>query len=581
MARPGTAGWRHLSRGGFRVAFALYTFLAVVLLLLGLAPALISVPAVRDALDPLGRAGGLSGALALLMLRAQTYAEPPGIVALDYALSTLNIVVGLFLVLSRPHEWVTRLLGIGMVGTAVAFNIQTHGLFVAEIAPLDGLSRVQTTDVPFNLIHIAYHAISGAAYAHAFLLLPNGVLVPRWLRWVVVVIYLLLVEEIAIPIAGVGVASAIRPGLLFGIFDDAFGVKVGSSFMNPAGIVDAEVAFFVIFFGLLIPTAGLFAAFSRYRFLDARQRAQTRLIVLTLAFAFAIGFAFIVVSVFALAARGSATAPADAENLRKLVFRVFPPLYAVIPPALVTAIVRYHLYDIDLLINRTVVYGSVTALLAVTFAALSAASQRALEQLTGERSDFVSIAIALGLVLGFGPLRRRLQPVVDRLLPERGELTLLFTDIVNSTPRAVELGDERWRKLLEAYRSTVRHELARFGGREVDTAGDGFFATFDRPPHGLQCALALRASLHALGLDSRIGLHVGECELRGERVTGVNVIVAARVMASAGANEVVVSDALHQLASGSDFRFHERGTQTLKGVPGEWRLHLLETSALR
>ena len=183
-------------------------------------------------------------------------------------------------------------------------------------------------------------------------------------------------------------------------------------------------------------------------------------------------------------------------------------------------------------------------------------------------------------MLGFGPLRRRVQPIVDRLLPGRGLLTLLFTDIVNSTSRAVELGDERWRKLLEAYRATVRHELARFGGREIDTAGDGFFASFDRPLQGLHCAVALRAALHALGLDSRVGLHVGECELRGERVSGVNVIVAARVMATAGANEVVVSNAMRELAAGSEFRFHERGVQTLKGVPGEWRLLSLDASEL-
>lgn len=580
MARPGSPGWL-LSRHGFPIAFALYTVVAAVVLLLGLAPALASAPAVRDVLDRSGAAGGPVGAFALLVLRANRYAEPPGIVALDYALSVLNIAVGMFLVMSRPRDWVTRLLGIGMVGTAVAFNIQTHGLFVAEIAPFERFSRVQISDVPLNLIHIAFHSVSGAAYAHAFLLLPNGALVPQWLRWVVVVIYLVLLEEIAIPVAGVAIANAIRPGLLFGVFDDAFGVRVGSGSMNPAGIVDAEVAFFVIFFGLLIPAAGLFAAFSRYRHLGAIARAQTRLIVFTLVLAFAVGFVFIVVSGLALAVRGNTVAAADAENLRKLVFRVFPPLYAVIPPALVAAIVRYHLYDIDLLINRTVVYGSVTALLAAAFAALSAAAHRGLEQLTGERSDLVSIVIALGLVLGFGPLRKRVQPIVDRLLPGRGQLTLLFTDIVNSTSRVVELGDERWRKLLETYRTTVRHELARFGGREIDTAGDGFFATFDRPLQALHCAVALRVSLHALGLDSRIGLHAGECELRGERVSGVNVIVAARVMASAGANEVIVSDAVRQLAAGSEFRFHERGLQTLKGVPGEWRLQSLDASEFR
>ncbi len=248
----------------------------------------------------------------------------------------------------------------------------------------------------------------------------------------------------------------------------------------------------------------------------------------------------------------------------------------VLAAAAGVAILRYHLYDIDLVINRTLVYGSVTAILAAAFAGLSTAAQRSFETVTGGRSDFVSLVLGLTLVLGFVPLRRRIQPIVDQLLPARGLRTLLFTDIVGSTTRVVELGDDRWRKLLEAYRANVRHELARFGGREMDTAGDGFFATFDRTLQGLRCAVTLRESLRALGLDSRIGLHAGECELRGERVSGVNVVVAARVMAVAGANEIVASDAVRELAAGSDFRFTERGTHTLKGVPGEWRLQLVD-----
>lgn len=242
-------------------------------------------------------------------------------------------------------------------------------------------------------------------------------------------------------------------------------------------------------------------------------------------------------------------------------------------------ILKYRLWDIDILINRTVVYGIVTASLAAAFAGSSAVAQRSLETLTGERSDFVNTALGLGLLLAFVPLRKRIQPIVDRLLPARGLLTLLFTDIVNSTTRVVEMGDERWRQLLEAYRANVRRELARFGGREMDTAGDGFFATFDRTVQGLRCAVALRESLRELGLDSRIGLHAGECELRGERVSGVNVVVAARVMAVAAANEIVVSDPVRELAVGSSFRFTERGTHALKGVPGEWRLQQVDGSA--
>ena len=243
------------------------------------------------------------------------------------------------------------------------------------------------------------------------------------------------------------------------------------------------------------------------------------------------------------------------------------------------SILKYRLWDIDIIINRTVVYGTVTASLAGAFAVLSAAAQRGVEAVTGERSDLVTVALGLGLLLGFVPLRRRIQRIVDRLLPARGLLTLLFTDIANSTPRVVEMGDERWRRLLEAYRATVRHELARFGGREMDSAGDGFFATFDRTLQGLRCAVVLRDSLRDLGLDSRIGLHAGECELRGEKVSGVNVVVAARVMAVAAANEIVVSDAVREFVARSGFRFTDRGIHALKGVPGEWQLQLVDALA--
>ena len=277
---------------------------------------------------------------------------------------------------------------------------------------------------------------------------------------------------------------------------------------------------------------------------------------------------------------GQAVLAEPPTQLRALVLLAIGP-FVVLPFAVTIAILRYRLYDIDVLINRTVLYASVAATLAAVFAVLSAASQRAVEALTGERSELVSVALLVVVALGFAPMRRRVQPFVDRLLPGRGLLTLLFTDIVGSTERVVALGDERWRTVLEAYRAAVRRELARFGGREIDTAGDGFFATFERPTQAVRCAVALRDSLQALGLDSRVGLHMGECELRGERVSGLNVVVAARIMATAKANEIVVSEALRELVAGGDFGFRDRGIESLKGVPGEWRLQLVDVRGMR
>jgi class 3 adenylate cyclase/pimeloyl-ACP methyl ester carboxylesterase len=158
--------------------------------------------------------------------------------------------------------------------------------------------------------------------------------------------------------------------------------------------------------------------------------------------------------------------------------------------------------------------------------------------------------------------------------PGRGRMlaTVLFTDIVGSTERAAELGDRRWGELLGAHHAAVRRELARFGGREVDTAGDGFLATFDGPARAIRCACAVGDAVRPLGIEVRAGLHTGECELIGEKVGGIAVHIGARVAARAGPGEVLVSSTVKDLVSGSDIRFEDRGTHALKGIPGEWRL---------
>jgi pimeloyl-ACP methyl ester carboxylesterase len=151
--------------------------------------------------------------------------------------------------------------------------------------------------------------------------------------------------------------------------------------------------------------------------------------------------------------------------------------------------------------------------------------------------------------------------------------TVLFTDIAGSTERAAELGDRRWRDILSSHHALVRRELGRVGGREVDTAGDGFFATFDGPARAIRCACAIQdAVASSLGLPLRAGLHTGECEVMGDRVGGLAVHIGARVAAEAGAGEVLVSSTVKDLVAGSGIRFTDRGSRRLKGVPGEWRL---------
>ena len=164
---------------------------------------------------------------------------------------------------------------------------------------------------------------------------------------------------------------------------------------------------------------------------------------------------------------------------------------------------------------------------------------------------------------GVRPIRE-----ADRVLA-----TVLFTDIVGSTETAAKLGDRRWRDLLEQHHTAVRRELARWRGREVDTAGDGFLATFDGPARAIRCGLAVAADARTLGLEVRAGVHTGECELLGDSGAGIAVHTGARVAAAAEGGEVLVSQTVKDLVAGSGLEFHQRGEHEFKGVPGRWRVY--------
>jgi pimeloyl-ACP methyl ester carboxylesterase/class 3 adenylate cyclase len=182
--------------------------------------------------------------------------------------------------------------------------------------------------------------------------------------------------------------------------------------------------------------------------------------------------------------------------------------------------------------------------------------------------------------------------IVDQIEPflrgiwERGEwdvverdrvlATVLFTDIVGSTAKAAELGDRSWRELLERHHAVIRRQLVRFQGTELDTAGDGFFASFDGPARAIRCACSITENVRNLGLEVRAGLHTGECELMNGKVGGIAVHIGARVASSAGPGEVLVSQTVKDLVAGSGMAFQDRGVAELKGVPGEWRLFAVE-----
>jgi len=179
----------------------------------------------------------------------------------------------------------------------------------------------------------------------------------------------------------------------------------------------------------------------------------------------------------------------------------------------------------------------------------------------------------------YDEVERFVESVRGEAPPDTVLATILFTDIVRSTETASELGDRAWAALVERHHALVRRHLDRFRGRELDTAGDGFFATFDGPVRAIRCAGAITRAMPELGLEVRAGLHTGECELADGKPAGIAVNIGARVASHAGAGEVLVSQTVKDLVAGSGIDFDERGAAELKGVPGEWRLYAVADAA--
>jgi uncharacterized protein (TIGR00369 family) len=195
-------------------------------------------------------------------------------------------------------------------------------------------------------------------------------------------------------------------------------------------------------------------------------------------------------------------------------------------------------------------------------------------EITGPDGALVALANGSVLLLPGRHWERPVQ-VADELTAESGRVltTVLFIDMVDSTPHAAALGDERWRRLLADYHALVREQIHRFRGREVDTAGDGFFLAFDGAARAVQCAAAVRDRVRAIGLEVRSGAHAGECEESGGKLIGIAVHVGARVAAAAQPGEILVSSTVRDLVAGSGISFEDRGEHTLKGITGDWRLY--------
>jgi class 3 adenylate cyclase len=384
--------------------------------------------------------------------------------------------------------------------------------------------------------------------ALAFLLTPNGhLLSPRW-RWVA------WSGAVVTAVFAVGTLTDVRIGE----------APVPNPTAVPA-IPEFMANFWILLFlgGLGVLAVAGASVVIRLRRSRAEERLQLRWIAAACAFAISTNVISILLT---LAYPSDLTETWIPTVVTTIGFGI------VLPAGFGVAILRYRLYDLDLFLNRTVLYGAVSVLLLAAFAGAYVLAQRAVESVFHQSSDLVAAALGVAAGLAFGPMRRAIRPFVDRVLPARSKLTLLFTDIVESTQAIVDLGDERWRDVLHRYRALVRHDLGRFRGREVNTAGDAFFAVFDRPANGVDCAVAMRDGVKELGLRVRTGLHCGEVEMRGEQVTGLAVHAAARVMGLAGEDQVLISDDVAK-ELGDAMPLRDAGTRQLRGVPGEWRVY--------
>ena len=493
--------------------------------------------------------GLVAATIVLVLLNLQTIRDPDQANLIEIVLPIGFAVLGGLVGSRQPSNklgWVFLVLGMLTALTGVTRQYTRFALVTQPGAPFSAWIP-WVGDFASPLVYPAGLATM------AFLLTPNGhFLSPRW-RWVawsgVMVTTVLVILTVAAP--GIGEFSVPNPTAVAAI-----------NALSP-GRFDT-VPYIV---GLIVLVVAGSSAVFRLRRARGEERLQLRWIAAAGSFAVVINVVTVIPYLLVSESVGT----------------VLGTLAAVIgfgialPAGFAVAMLRYRLYDLDLLLNRTALYGAVTVLLVGALFVANVAAQRALESLFSRGSDLVTAGLGVAAGLAFGPMRRAIRPLVDRALPARARLTLLFTDIVESTQAIVDLGDERWRELLDRYRATVRQELSHHRGREVNTAGDAFFAVFDRPISAVRCATSMRDSVKALGLRVRTGIHCGEVEMRGEEVSGLAVHAAARVMGLAGEDQVLISDDVAQLLDES-LPLRDAGRHELRGVPGTWQLYELPSN---
>lgn len=412
-------------------------------------------------------------------------------------------------------------------------------LFVQGVVAVGVLDGLRHADPVWQTPILGVYSLSAATAVLLLYVFPTGHFVPRWTAWLVAIWIAWLAGSVAFPQ------------------------------LSPVARAEPRDVLVVLFF----LATGLGAQFHRYRRIATPvERQQTS----SITFAAGIFILAYVITNLLPAALPFVLEP----GLPVLVWTVtkqtvYDLASLTVPLALAVAILRQGLFDIELVVNRAIVYGTVSALLAGIFAALSTGSQRVILAITGDRSDVALVVSALVVATGFVPLRRRVQRAADDMVADRAVTTCLFLELLGS--RAGEPDGASWDAFGRRHRAAIRRELRRFRGRETRD-GHATFATFDAPERAIRCAWAIRGTLRSLGIATRAGLHSGECAVHGRRVRGVAVQIAAGVLAVAKPDEILVSGTVRDLVAGSAIVFGERGTRELPGVPGEWRLNAVEAT---
>lgn len=394
------------------------------MLILGIGAAIAVDPRARAVFEDWAAAGGVFGPIWLTTARAARFNESLGQMVIDYAISAINIGCAIFLVWKRPGDWVARLFALAFVGTAMGYNYQSHTV-VAVAAGQAGRGGVPAAR-ELAFFHWVFHAVGGLAYVQAFLIFPNGRLVPRRAIWLLAALYAVMLEELAYPVYNIITNTAANPPLIVFVFQELFNAL---PLQNFEGILQSEVVFFVLLFGVAVPVVAIAAQVYRYRRTSGViERRQTRLVVWAMTAAFSLALVISALWTVALVAGGTVFSAQSSFILEQILLHVTPPLYAVVPIVLLVAVFRYRLLDIEVVIDRTMVYGPLTVVLALVFLGTLFVLQQILKSLIGQPSELAVAGAAFVNAILFQPLRRRVQAFIDERFfaprtaaPTRGE----------------------------------------------------------------------------------------------------------------------------------------------------------------